>query len=82
MSIGMRLWNGVAAYSFLVMASELETMKDPAVLHITGEISVDLQSHRTVERVALRSCDALDLRMDIVGVQANGKVRVLEGSEE
>ena len=81
-SIGMRLGDGVAAYSFLVMASELATMKDPAVLHITGEVSVDLQSHRTVERTALHSCDALSLHMDVVGVQASGKVRMIGWSEE
>ena len=80
--IGMRLADGVSAYSFLVMASELDAMVAPAILHITGEISVDVQSHRTVERAVLHSCDALDLRMDIVGVQKNGKVQVLEGSEE
>ncbi|KAK8811147.1 hypothetical protein WA538_005308, partial [Blastocystis sp. DL] len=74
--IGMRLADGVSAYSFLVMASELDAMVAPAILHITGEISVDVQSHRTVERAVLHSCDALDLRMDIVGVQKNGKLRV------
>lgn len=60
------LLKGILSFSFLVKADEIEKLHQPAVMHVTAEVSINSQSRRQIAREALQFCDGFDLLMEIV----------------
>ena len=53
------------SFSFLVKATDLEAVDDPAVMHVTAEASLDTQSHQFVERGEFHYCSHFVMNLEI-----------------
>ena len=65
-SVSTHVYLDVLSFSFLLKATDLEAVEDPAIMHVTAEASLDTQSHRFVEREEFHYCDRFIMNMKLV----------------
>lgn len=64
-SVSTHVYLDILSFSFLVKATDLEAVDDPAVMHVTAEASLDTQSHRFVERGEFHYCAQFVMNLEI-----------------
>ena len=64
-SVSTHVYLDILSFSFLVKATDLEGVDDPAVMHVTAEASLDTQSHRFVERGEFHYCAQFVMNLEI-----------------